>query len=107
MRKTIITIMIISVVAITLFSPLPASVAQAQTAANPESVNIPGTHQDELGCPGEWQPECENTMLTDDEEDEVWQGTYEIQPGNDADQNGPRYKATLNGGWSENYGQNA
>ena len=107
MRKTVFTILIISVVISTFFSPLPASVAQAQSAANPESVNIPGTHQDELGCPGEWQPDCENTMLTYEEEDDIWQGTYEIQPGNDADKNGPRYKAALNGGWSENYGQNA
>ena len=46
-------------------------------------------------------------MLVYDEEDDVWQGTYEIQPGNDADKKGPRYKAALNGSWSENYGQNA
>jgi pullulanase-type alpha-1,6-glucosidase len=89
------------------FSPLFASVSQAQSDANPDSVNIPGTHQDELGCSSEWQPDCEDTMLTYDEEDDVWQETFEIQPANDDDKMGPRYKAALNGSWSENYGQNA
>ena len=104
-----ITLNIITICAITavLFSPWSAFVSQAQSDTAPESVNIPGTHQDELGCPGEWQPECENTMLTYDEEDDVWQGVYEIQPANDADGRGPRYKAALNGSWSENYGANA
>src|SRR5688572_14780851 len=107
MRKHILTIMTLLAVMITSFSPLFATVSQAQSDADPESVNIPGTHQDELGCSGEWQPDCEDTMLTYDEEDDVWQGVYEIQPGNDADQMGPRYKAVLNGSWTENYGQNA
>ena len=48
-------------------------------------VNIPGTHQDELGCSGEWQPDCESTQLTYDIEDDVWQGTYLIHPAIDAD----------------------
>ncbi|MBK8137310.1 MAG: hypothetical protein IPK52_16040 [Chloroflexi bacterium] len=25
----------------------------------PELVTLPGTFQDAIGCPGEWQPECE------------------------------------------------
>ena len=107
MRKNILTIMTLLAVTIMSFSLLLTTVSQAQSDANPESVNIPGTHQDELGCSGEWQPDCEDTMLTYDEEDDVWQGTYEIQPGNDTDKKGPRYKAALNGSWAENYGQNA
>ena len=107
MQKHIFNIITICVMILALFLPLSASVAQAQSETNPESVNIPGTHQDELGCSTEWQPACENTMLAYDEEDDVWQGTFEIEPGNDADKKGPRYKAALNGSWSENYGQNA
>ena len=107
MQKIILDIITICAMTLALFSPLSVSVSRAQSDTNPESVNIPGTHQDELGCPGEWQPECENTMLTYDEEDDVWQGVYEIQPANDADKGGPRYKAALNGSWSENYGANA
>lgn len=107
MQKTTRTIMTIWTVIILSVSPLFATISRAQSDGDPESVNIPGTHQDELGCSGEWQPDCEDTMLTYDEEDDVWQGTFEIQPGNDADKRGPRYKAALNRSWSENYGQNA
>ena len=107
MRKSISSVIALSSILLASFSPFWASVAQAQSASQPDTVNIPGTHQDELGCPGEWKPECENTMLSYDEEDDIWQGTYEIQPANDGDKKGPRYKAALNGSWDENYGANA
>ncbi len=107
MRKTIFTLLVVAALTLASLSPLLISAAQAQQASNPESVNIPGTHQDELGCPGEWQPACEETMLTYDPEDDVWQGSFEIEPGNDEDQRGSRYKAAINGGWGENYGTNA
>ena len=95
MRKKISSVVAICIILLVSFSPFFDSVARAQSPSNPDSVNIPGTHQDELGCPGEWQPECENTMLAYDDEDDVWQGTFEIQPGNDGDKKGPRYKACL------------
>jgi len=106
MQKNILNILVICAILCASFSPLLASAVEAQ-GATPEMVNIPGTHQDELGCSGEWQPDCENTKLTYDIEDDIWQGTFEIQPNNDADKKGPRYKAALNGGWGENYGINA
>ncbi|MBL8056595.1 MAG: pullulanase-type alpha-1,6-glucosidase [Anaerolineales bacterium] len=71
----------------------------------PERVVIPGTLQSELGCPGDWQPDCAASELVYDAEDGVWQGTFLVQPGNDQDKKGSRYKATLNGTWAENYGQ--
>jgi len=104
MRRPVFNLLLILAIFIASFSSAP--VAQAQTST-PETVNIPGTHQDELGCPGEWMPDCENTLLTYDAEDNVWQGTYQIEPANDGDKKGPRYKAALNGSWSENYGVNA
>ncbi len=107
MRKNIQHIFMACVILTASFSSAFASAVQAQSTPNPDSVNIPGTHQDELGCSGEWQPDCANTQLSYDLEDDVWQGTYEIQPANDADKKGPRYKAALNGGWGENYGLNA
>ena len=106
MRKNISNFILILAILLASFSALAGSAVEAQ-GSNPEIVNIPGTHQDELGCPGEWQPDCENTLLTYDIEDDIWQGTFEIQPANDADKKGPRYKAALNGGWGENYGVNA
>src|SRR6476646_6293045 len=107
MLRNISSIIAIGAVLLGSFSPIFIPVARAQPPSNPDSVNIPGTHQDELGCPGDWQPACENTLLAYDEEDDVWQGTFEIQPGNDGDKKGPRYKAALNGSWDENYGLNA
>lgn len=86
---------------------LPVSRASAEAAALPEKVSLPGTHQDELGCSGEWQPDCEKTLLSYDPEDDVWQADFEIQPANDADKKGPRYKVALNGSWDENYGLKA
>ncbi len=106
MRKNILNVLMICAIMLSAFSPLFAGSARAQTPS-PDSVNIPGTHQDELGCSGEWQPDCANTQLIYDLEDDVWQATFEIQPGNDSDKKGPRYKAALNGGWGENYGLNA
>ncbi len=105
MRKTFFLFSIFTLLCAS-FSPALVSAVEAQ-GSNPQIVNIPGTHQDELGCPGEWQPACENTLLTYDIEDDVWQGAYEIQPANDDDKKGPRYKVALNGGWGENYGLNA
>ena len=106
MKKMFPNLILILAMLTASFSAVSVSAVEAQ-GSNPDMVNIPGTHQDELGCPGEWQPDCESTKLTYDIEDDIWQGTFEIQPNNDADKKGPRYKAAINGGWGENYGVNA
>ncbi len=67
----------------------------------PALVTIAGSLQDELGCPGDWQPNCSNTFLVFDEEDGVWQGVFNVPAGD------WEYKAPLNGTWDENYGANA
>ncbi len=72
--------------------------ALANHTSDPTSVTIAGSLQSELGCPGDWQPECANTFLADDATDEVWQGTFEIPAGS------WEYKAALNGAWDESYG---
>jgi len=88
-------------------SLVPLNLVYAVQTPLPEKVVIPGTHQSELGCSGDWQPDCAKTALVYDEEDDVWQGAFEIQPKNDQDGKGMRYKAALNGSWGENYGQKA
>ncbi|MRR38522.1 DUF3372 domain-containing protein, partial [bacterium] len=90
-----------------LLSPLGSQVVRAEHSASVSMVGLPGTHQDELGCSGEWQPDCDKTLLAYDEEDDVYQATFLIQPANDDDGKGPRYKVALNGSWAENYGRNA
>lgn len=64
----------------------------------PLIVTLPGTIQSVLGCPGDWQPECEATALTYNEETDVWEGTFEIPAGS------YEYKVALNGSWADNYG---
>jgi hypothetical protein len=64
-------------------------------------VTIPGSLQDELGCPGDWQADCAATHLAFDADDIVWQGTFMVPAGS------YEYKATLNDSWDENYGANA
>ncbi len=74
---------------------------RAGDTPDPTAVTIPGNFQDELGCPGDWQPNCANTHLGFDQEDGVWQGVFSVPAGN------WEYKAALNDSWDENYGANA
>lgn len=64
----------------------------------PEIVNIPGTIQEVLGCPGTWQPDCEASLLEYDEAADVWLRSFEVSAGS------YEYKVAINGSWAENYG---
>ncbi len=75
--------------------------AVPEPAPEPAAVGIPGSLQSELGCPGDWQPECAATRLTYDAADRVWQGTFTVPAGS------WEYKAALNNSWDENYGAGA
>lgn len=83
-----------------LFSRTPETVFADHTG-DPTSVTIAGSFQDELGCPGDWQPDCANTHLGYDTGDDVWQGVFTIPAGS------WEYKTALNDSWDENYGANA
>ena len=73
----------------------------ADHTSDPASVTIAGSLQSELGCAGDWQPDCANTHLAYDGSDDVWQGVFDVPAGS------WEYKAPLNDGWDENYGANA
>src|SRR5882672_11821744 len=75
-----------------------ATTAAAEPTPSPSSVTIAGSLQSELGCPGDWQPDCAATHLTYDAGDDVWQGAFSLPAGN------YEYKAALNNSWDENYG---
>lgn len=87
--------------------PLWASTAQILTGTVasapplPQSVTIAGSLQNELGCPGDWQPDCAATRLQFDPDDLVWQASFEAPAGN------REYKTSLNGTWDLNFGANA
>ncbi len=74
--------------------------AVAQTE-QPGMVVIPGTIQSVLGCPGDWQPDCTNTALTYDADDDLWSGTFTLPAGE------YEYKVALEGTWDVNYGAKA
>jgi hypothetical protein len=73
----------------------------ADHSPSPATVTIVGNLQDELGCPGDWQPDCASTYLAFDADDTVWQGVFNVPAGS------WEYKAALNDSWNENYGANA
>jgi glucoamylase len=71
------------------------------SAADPASVTIAGSLEQEAGCPADWDPACATTHLTYDAGDDVWQGTFALPAG------AFEYKAALDDGWTENYGLHA
>jgi len=94
MKKLLFTSIILTLV-------LVAMPAITHGTPDPATVTIAGSFQSELGCPGDWQPDCSSTFLTYNSEYDVWQDTFSVPAGN------WEYKAALNSSWDENYGANA
>jgi pullulanase-type alpha-1,6-glucosidase len=67
----------------------------------PGAVSVPGNHNSEMGCPGDWQPDCPEAQLALDAKDDIWKGTYTIPAGD------YEYKAAIDKKWDENYGAGA
>ena len=82
---------------LSLLAGVPA--AGAHHTPVPGTVALVGSLQSELGCPGDWQPECPQTRLAPVAGSPgVFRGTFDVPAG------GYRYKVALNGTWDENYG---
>lgn len=60
-------------------------------------VNIPGSHQKDLGCADNWVPACEATKLLPIENG-LYKQTFDVPSGT------YEYKVALNGSWDVNYG---
>ena len=89
------------VVLAVLLALLPAQRAFADHTPIPSTVTLVGSLQDELGCPGDWQPDCAATRLAATPADpEVFTGSFTVPSGS------YEYKVALNGSWTENYGAN-
>src|SRR5436190_4572976 len=63
-------------------------------------VVIAGTFQSELGCTGDWLPDCDNTALLYNSSTGLWTGSFAIPAGC------YEYKVTIDGSWDINYGEN-
>ena len=44
-------------------------------------MTIAGSFQSELGCPGDWQPDCATTACADADGDGTWTGTFDVPAG--------------------------
>ena len=75
----------------------PASAADPQ----PSAVSVPGNFDAEVGCPGDWQPDCAQMQLTRRSNDDVWSITLTLPAGC------YEYKAALDKSWDVNYGKGA
>lgn len=64
-----------------------------------DMVVVPGSHNSEMGCAGDWQPDCSAAALTLTASG-IWAGTFDVPAGD------YEYKAAVNGSWAENYGAN-
>jgi pullulanase-type alpha-1,6-glucosidase len=82
-------------------SPALAQRDDPENIESPESVTIAGTLQSPLGCPGDWNTTCEETMLAYDADSDLWLATFVLEAGS------YEYKAALNGAWDDNYGLGA
>ena len=82
------------VAALGLVSLPPSLSAQAavRTAA------LVGSLQSELGCPGDWQPDCAQTELAKDPTGTTYSAMFSVPQGT------WEYKIAINDSWDESYG---
>lgn len=65
----------------------------------PRSVTVAGDFNKVMGCPEDWQPDCESAFMALDPADNIWKLTAGLPAGE------YHFKAAINGTWEENYGQ--
>jgi pullulanase/glycogen debranching enzyme len=66
---------------------------------NSRIVTAPGDFQSEIGCPGDWQPDCLRSWLQDPDGDGTYSLTLKGIPAGNYEG-----KAAINESWDENYG---
>lgn len=65
---------------------------------DPGAVYVPGDHNLAMGCASEWQPDCDQALLTE-RPDGVWERTYEDFPAGAYE-----FKVAIDGTWATNFG---
>ena len=76
----------------------PVTVTTADPVPLRTSVTLAGNLQSELGCPGDWQPDCATTHLAFDTSDGRWHATFSLPEGS------YEWKIAINDAWDESYG---
>lgn len=62
-------------------------------------VTLPGSFNSELGCPEDWQPQCDATQMADPDRDGVYEFTTDDIPAGNYE-----FKVAHGKSWAENYG---
>lgn len=76
----------------------PVAVTTAAPTSARESVTVAGSLQDEMGCPADWDPACEESRLAFDPSDGRWHASFALPAGS------YEWKIAVDGSWDENYG---
>jgi pullulanase-type alpha-1,6-glucosidase len=95
--RTPVAVLVAVLVPVALVAAPPASAADPQ----PSAVSVPGSFGAQVGCPGDWQPDCAQVQMTRRANDDVWSVTLHLNAGS------YEYKAALNETWDVNYGLHA
>lgn len=83
---------------LTLLSLLILSFSISNVSFAQYTVVLPGSFQSQLGCSGNWMPDCDATRLSPTSPG-IWEGTFYIPAGS------YQYKVAYNNSWNENYGK--
>jgi pullulanase-type alpha-1,6-glucosidase len=98
-RDPLRRILLVLAAAAVILGSLAGQPAVADHTPVPAVVTLVGSLQSELGCPGDWQPDCVQTRLEPVAGSPgVFRGTFDVPEG------GYEYKVALNNSWEENYG---
>ena len=82
--------------------PPPTDPGGGGPVEQPDAVSVPGNFNSEVGCPGDWQPECPAVALALDADDQIWKA--HVHP---AGRHVRRSRSPSTGRWTENYGAGA
>ena len=78
---------------------VPLAAAPTAGAAAPRTATLVGSLQDELGCPGDWQPGCTKTDLTLQPGTTTYAAEFRVPAGS------YELKVAIDHTWDESYGQ--
>jgi hypothetical protein len=97
MRRSWLALIISAITVLSLCTgPVPAG---ADPAPQPDAVAVGGSFNSEIGCPGDWQPDCAQAQLARRSNDDVWSATLALPAGDF------EYKIAIDKSWDVNYGK--
>ena len=79
-------------------SPAPAPEEPAGRSTSRDSSACPAAHNTEMGCAGDWQPDCAQAQLALDARTSIWTRHSALPAGT------VQYKVAIGDAWDENYG---